>query len=171
VLVFPPISATELFVDSGAKFDLDSKFLIDVWDKDTMTADDFIGYRELTLRELLKFSISKAPIDLSPPPPPHKQNAGKLVVDVVRPGFPQVWIPTKFSSKERIFSSDRMLLIFFKKIVASACLSMQVQVEISKAVKPMFGSGTSSIENKTLFALKVSQLSPDHIFRKLRSSF
>jgi hypothetical protein len=58
-----------------------------------MTYNDFIGYRELTLRELLQFSISKAPLELSPPPPPHKQHAGKLVVDVVRPGFPQVWIP------------------------------------------------------------------------------
>ncbi len=74
-------------------FDLESKFLIDVWDKD-YTYNDFIGYREFTLRELLQLSISKVPISLNPPPLPHKQNAGKLVVEVARPGFPQVWQET-----------------------------------------------------------------------------
>jgi hypothetical protein len=80
---------TELF-DSGGNFDLDSKFLIDVWDKDLITANDFIGYLEFTLRELLQSSINQIPMTLSPPPLPHKQHAGKLVIDVARPGFPQV---------------------------------------------------------------------------------
>jgi hypothetical protein len=83
-----------LFASEG-NFDLDSKFLIDVWDKDMITSNDFIGFWEFTLRELLQLSISKIPVALSPPPHPHKQHAGKLVIDVVRPGFPQVWIVWK----------------------------------------------------------------------------
>ncbi len=90
------IFTTETLFDSGSggNFDLDSKFLIDVWDKDVITANDFIGYWEFTLRELLQASISKIPVPLSPPPIPHKQHAGKLVIDVVRPGFPQVLLDT-----------------------------------------------------------------------------
>jgi hypothetical protein len=93
-------------------FDLDSKFLVDVWDKD-YTSSDFIGYREFTLRELLQLSISKVPIALSPPPLPHKQNAGKLVVEVARPGFPQVWIPGNIRQK-RSFFPDCMLSVYLK---------------------------------------------------------
>ena len=96
---------TELFASEG-NFDLDSKFLIDVWDKDLITSNDFIGFWEFTLRELLQFSISKIPVALSPPPIPHKQHAGKLVIDVVRPGFPQVWIFWELPSQNILFSKE-----------------------------------------------------------------
>jgi hypothetical protein len=69
--------------------DLNMKFLIDLWDEDYLS-NDFIGFYEFTLKELLDFSATKSPIVLMPPPLKHNQNAGKLYVDVALLGFPTV---------------------------------------------------------------------------------
>jgi hypothetical protein len=72
--------------------DLGKKVLIDVFDYDFGKTDDFIGFTEPTLRQLLDAAVSATPLQLSPPPPPHKQDAGWIFVDKALLALPQARI-------------------------------------------------------------------------------
>lgn len=56
-----------LFEETGV-VDLAKKVLIDIWDSDTTTSDDFMCYCEVSLQELVDAAASGRPLDLLPPP-------------------------------------------------------------------------------------------------------
>ena len=65
----------------GGTVDLSKRVLIDVWDDDVGSSDDFMCFVEVTLRDLVTAASSRAPIALLPPPEPAKQRVGRLYVD------------------------------------------------------------------------------------------
>ena len=78
--------------DSQDNVDLNMKMLVDVWDDDfapSLMRNDFIGYYELTIAEMLECAANKTAIMLKPPPLKHNQNPGKLYIDVAMLGFPK----------------------------------------------------------------------------------
>ena len=120
--------------------DLNLKLLIDVWDDDTFTRNDFIGYCELTIADLLECAANKTPVHLKPPPLPHNQDPGKLFVDVALLGFPKVCISISIVS---VATDQRDSSI------------LQLSISQKEAPKSMLSSSTSSIENKSEFDLQV----------------
>ena len=76
----------------GCVIDLNKKVLIDVWDYDPGGdhTDDFMCYCEASLQELVDAAKTGAPLDLIPDP--SLQDGGKLYVDKVEVGFPEVHV-------------------------------------------------------------------------------
>ena len=80
------------------------KFLIDVWDWDPPPlSDDFMGYLEVSLEDLIQKAQFGTPLALIPPPPPHKQIVGSLYVETAVLALPQVIIDAKTSIIAKVF--------------------------------------------------------------------
>jgi len=90
-----PVWSTQL-LDLNALFagtgvvDLSKKILVDIWDSDRQSHDDFMCYREVSLQQLMDAAASGRPLELLPPPEGQEQDVGRLYVDRAIIGFPQV---------------------------------------------------------------------------------
>jgi hypothetical protein len=70
--------------------DLSKRLLFDLWDKDTVTNDDFMGFVEVSLQELILHAQSQSPIPVQAPAGKKTLGAGQLYVEKASLGFPLV---------------------------------------------------------------------------------
>ena len=85
--------------------DLGKRVIVDVWDWDVGGRGDFMGHVEASLRELLDAAASGAALPLLAPPPPHKQECGRLYVERAVLGFPEVRRPARRPATRRAAST------------------------------------------------------------------
>jgi hypothetical protein len=63
---------------------LDTKFMIECWDKDTVTKDDEIGWMETTVRQLITMHVTKQPLVLIDRPGGRTDKPGSLIIDRIQ---------------------------------------------------------------------------------------
>ena len=63
---------------------LDTKFMIECWDKDTVTKDDEIGWMETTVRQLITMHVTKQPLVLIDRPGGRTDKPGSLIIDHIQ---------------------------------------------------------------------------------------
>lgn len=78
-----------------------------VWDYDTGMKNDFIGYIEISVAELEEKCAKKEPIALKPPPKPHNQDAGSILVKSIA-FYDPATTEGKVSRRMRLFMCDRI---------------------------------------------------------------
>lgn len=121
----PKFASVAIDLQRLCNMKLDAKILLDFWDRDRFSKNDFMSYIETTVRELLEQAGKKQGMRLMPPPAPHQQAVGELWVDKAEMQYPVVYI-SELRGK---------LTVANAKLTAAACFTMLCQGEIKKSTK------------------------------------
>ena len=121
----PKFASVAIDLQRLCNMNLDTKILLDFWDRDRFSKNDFMSYIETTVRELLDQAGKQQGMPLKPPPAPHQQAVGELWVDKAVLNYPVVYISELSGT----------LTVANAKLTAAKCFAMLCQGGIKKSTE------------------------------------